>query len=300
MKKVSIFGVGNVGVRVAYLLSRSRDIAEIRLVDVHRRRSEATLLDFVQSNVALRSKVSFASPVEAKEILETDVVIITASVASDDRDGLKVPDSQTQKMMEDIITNISHFAPQSMVAVVSQPAEILCRLVEKEGGFPPEKVFGFPLLINREWFRDEVSRHVGVDNSDVRISTVRTLEGEEFVPEQSRVGGIPLSYFVADPRLIGRHLDREDMRKRRQFYHYSPAAVIAETTTQLVNGNRLVATAVVKDSEKDIYVESKSVIGPNGVERLIPLTLSEEQRARRNAYEKKAEEVTRELDRLRG
>lgn len=299
MKKVSIFGLGNIGVRVAYLLARSRDVAEIRLVDVERRRSQATYLDFVRSNVALSSKLGFASPVEAKEILESDVVVIAASVPSTGTPTLHVPDANTLKMMDGMIENISHFAPQATVAVVSQPAELLCKLVVEDGRIPPENVIGFPLLTNREWLRDELSRRVGIEPADIRMSTVRTLEGEELVPEHTRVGGVPLSVFLSDPAQIRRVVVTEKVANRLQHYHYSPAAVVAEVTMELVNRRRVVATAVVFHAESQIFLEAKAVIGPEGLERILPLTLSEGQQQRYAEYTEAVQHMTRELEKAR-
>ena len=299
MKKVSIFGLGNIGVRVAYLLARSGDVAEIQLVDVERRRSQATYLDFVRSNVALSSKLGFASPVEAKEILESDVVVIAASVPSTGTPQLNVPNAQTLKMMDSIIENISHFAPQATVAVVSQPAELLCKLVVEDGRIPPENVIGFPLLTNREWLRDELSRRVGIEPADIRMSTVRTLEGEELVAEHTRVGGVPLSMFLPEPEQIRRFVVTEKVANRLEHYHYSPAAVVAEVTMELVNRRRVVATAVVFHAESQTFLEAKAVIGPGGLERIIPLTLSEDQQQRYADYTEAVQRVTRELEQVR-
>lgn len=295
MKKVSIFGVGNIGVRVAYMLARGRDVAEIVLVDVDRKRSEATLLDFVQSNVALRSKIGFSSPVEPKEIIGSDVVIIAAGVKNGSGAKITQLDDATKKMLDEIGTQVGHFTPEATVAVVSQPAELICWYVRREGGFSPEKVIGFPLLTAREWFRDVLSRLAGVENSDIRITTLRTLEGEELVPEQTRVRGIPLTALVPNLSLIGEGPSEEETAKRLEHYHNSPAAVIAEVTMELVNHRRVVITAVAWSTEAKTYLEVKAVIGPDGVERIIPVQMSSDQQQRRHAYEQRVIELTRGL-----
>ena len=290
MKKVTIFGVGNIGARVAYFLARSRDVARIRLVDIAPERSRATLLDFLQSNVALRSKIAFSYYDEPKEIDQSDVVIVAAGVTGKADIGVATPADSDMKMMEEIAAQIGHFAPQAIVAVLSQPAEVFCSVIAKSGYFNPAKVIGFPLLVYREWFRDAIARAVGLSNQDIRISTVRTLHGEELVPAQCAVSGVPLSQLV-DPTRLPAPAD-EVMQKRLQFHHYAPAAIISEVTGELVGKRRQVITSICYNPEIGAHVESKAIVGPNGVERIIPLSLDAGQQERHEAYRERVVSLT--------
>lgn len=293
MKKVTVFGVGNIGARVAFFLARSRDISRIVLVDVDPGRSRATLLDFLRSNVALRSRISFSDYDEPKEIDASDVVIVAAGVEGSPGAALGAPTQADLDMMDEIAAHVGHFAPGAMVAVVSQPAELYCPVIVKSGHLDPARVIGFPLLIYREWFRDQIARRVGVSSADVRITTVRTLSGEELVSEQCSVGGIPLTSLTDD--LAGLSADPGDgaMTGRLRHHHYSPAAVIAEVTGELVSKRRQVITCVAHDASGGGFFETKAVVGPSGVERLLALALDSGQRQRHEQYRARVAELTR-------
>ncbi len=295
MKKVTIFGVGNIGARVAFFLARSRDVARIRLVDVDPERSRATLLDFMQSNVALQSKIAFASYDEPKEIDQSDVVLVAAGVEGRASPDVSLPSERDRRTMEDIAAQIGHFAPQAVVAVLSQPAEIFCSIIARSGYFTPSKVIGFPLLIYREWFRDRIARAVGLSNEDVRITTVRTLRGEELVLDQCTVGGIPVTDVVANTARLMELPSDEEMARRLRYHHYAPAAVISEVTGEIVSKRRQVITMVCAEPDSGAFIESKAVIGPQGAERTVELALTGEQTARHDEYRERVIGLTNGL-----
>lgn len=295
MKKVTVFGVGSIGVRVAYFLARNRDVARIRLVDIDPDRSKATLIDFLQSNVALQSKIAFASYEEPKEIEQSDVVIVAAGVDGTVSPDIAMPSERDRTAMEQIAAQIGHFAPQAIVAVLSQPAELFCSIIARSGYFAPTKVIGFPLLIYREWYRDRIARTVGLSSEDIRITTVRTLAGEELVLDQCTVGGVPIGRLTDNASQLEHRASDDVMKRRLKYHHYAPAAVISEVTGELVSRRRQVITAICAEPGAATFYESKALIGPGGVERTIDLRLPAEQQTRHDAYRARVDELTARL-----
>ncbi|MFP4549591.1 MAG: lactate/malate family dehydrogenase [Spirochaetales bacterium] len=292
MKKVTIFGVGNIGARVAYFLARSRDISRIRLVDIDPGRTKATVLDFLESNVALKSKIMYVSYDEPKEMDLSEVVIVASGVENKTDASVPEPSTNDIKKMEEIAAQIGHFAPTAIVAVLSQPAEIFCSVLAKSGYLEPKRVFGFPLLAYRELFRDQIARRVGISNEDIRISTVRTLDGEELVPAQTSVGGVRLSRLAPDLAANPIVADPEATEKRLRLAHYSPAAIVSEVTSEIVSKRRQIITAICASGENGTFVESKVVFGPEGYERDLELELTDGQKKRHAGYRDRVSKVT--------
>ena len=183
------------------------------------------MLDFLESNVALKSKIMYVSYEEPKEMDQSDVVIVASGVENKTDATVPEPSASDIRKMEEIAAQIGHFAPTAMVAVLSQPAEVFCAVLAKSGYLEPKRVLRFPLLAYRELFRDQIARRVGLSNEDTRISTIRTLEGEELVPAQSSAGGIRLPHLVrgladapieADPEVTEKRLGRERYVCRKQ------------------------------------------------------------------------------------
>ncbi len=294
MRKVTIFGAGKMGSRIAFFLSRSRDIARIRVVDVDRDRARATTMDFLESSIALKSKIEVVDYEEPKEIELSDVVIIAAGVKQHTDDRIEYPTDADIARMEEIGGHIGHFASQTTVAVFSQPAEIFCPIIARAGDLKKEQVFGFPLLIYREWYRAGIAKLVGLSNHDVRITTVRTLSGEELVPEQCTVGGIPLLDLVDESQLPAPP-SRKIMEERLAQIHYGPAAVVSQVASEIVGKRRQVATTICPDPETGLYTEAKSIIGPGGFEKRIPMKLSKEQNARHQEYVDAVKALTQKM-----
>ena len=295
MKKVTIFGAGSIGVRVAFFLARSREISQIVLVDVAPERSEGTVLDFLQSNIALRSKITFSPYDEPKEIGESDVVIVAAGGKRQPGPVLEAPAREDIETMRNIAAGIGHFAPQALVAVLSQPAELFCRVIADTGDIAPERVIGFPLLMYREWFRKEVARVVGVGSGDVRITTVRTSDGVELVRAQTRVSGVPVPELVTDCSRVADRADDAELLRRRERHHYAPAAVVARVVEEMVSRRRQVITCMCVDPETGAFPESKALVGPGGVEKVIPFDLTEDQQKRHQVYRDSVAELTGKL-----
>lgn len=300
MRKVTIFGAGSIGVRVAFFLARSREVGHIVLVDVAPGRSRDTVLDFLQSNVALRSKITFTDYEEPKEMGESDAVIVAVGSSSRVGTELEMPSGEAVETMRAIASHIGHFAPQALVGVLSQPAELFCKVVADTGSIRPERIIGFPLLMHREWFRREVARVVGVGAGDVRISTVRTPDGVELVRAQSRVSGVPLPELVTDCSRVVAGPDTEEMLRRRDRHHYAPAAVVARVVEEIVSGRRQVITCMCIDPGSGTFPEAKALIGPEGVEKVIPFDLEAEQVERHRVYRAEVLNLTRKLEALAG
>lgn len=292
MRKVTIYGAGNLGVRVAFFLARNREISRIVLVDIAPERSRSTAQDFLQSNVALRSKIYVTPYDEPKEMGESDVVIVAAGVAERMDTELSVPADADAETMRTIAAQIGHFAPQALVAILSQPAEFFCRIIADTGYIAPERIVGFPLLMYREWYRNEVARVVGVGAGDVRITTVRTREGVELVGAQTRVGGVPLPLLVRDHADLVVRAEIADMSKRRKEHHYAPAAVVARVVGEMVGRRRQVITCMCVDRDSGAFPEAKAMVGPDGVEKVIPFDLQEDQKKRHAEYRKTIIELT--------
>ncbi len=284
MRKVTIFGAGNMGARIAFFLARSRDVARIRVVDVDGDRARAATLDFLESNIALKSKIEMVDYDEPKEIELSDAVIIAAGVKKHTDDRIEYPTDVDIARMVEIGERIGHFASQTVVGVLSQPAEIFAPIIAKAGDLKPKQVFGFPLLIYREWYRAGIARLVGLSNHDIRITTVRTMSGEELVPEQCAVGGIPLMELIDDVSVLPPPPSHEVMEERLAQIHYGPAAVVSEVTSEIVGQRRHVATTICPDPATGLYTEAKAIIGSRGFEKRIPLQLSPEQKKRHQEY----------------
>ncbi len=284
MKKVTIYGTGNIGSRLAYFLAHSRDISRIRLVDSNPERTRSTVLDFLEANIALKSKIMVVNADEPIELELSDVVVIATSTDAGIKAGINQLSEKDVRQLEDISAHIGHFAPQAWVAVISQPAELICSELTSKGFVDRNRVLGFPLLIYREWYREQIARVVGLTREDVRITTVRTLEGVELVPEQCAVGGVPLLSLIDDPAELPSAPDIASMAHRISGAQYSPAAVAAGVVGELVSKRRQVITSIVPAGENKSFVETKAIVGPERFEREIEMKLSDDQAKGHAAY----------------
>jgi malate/lactate dehydrogenase len=109
------------------------------------------------------------------------------------------------------------------------------------------------------------------------------------------VGGIPVTDMVTDTSRLQELPSEEEMARRLRYHHYAPSAVIAEVTGEIVSKRRQVITMICAHQDSGAFIESKAVIGANGVERIVELALTEDQRARHNAYRERVISLTNDL-----
>ena len=286
--KVSIIGAGNVGATATYYIAE-KVIADLVMVDVAGGMTQAKALDFLHAGPLRGYDVSIAGTDDFARIADSNVVVITAGLprkpGMDRMDLLKVNAGIVKQAARAIVEH----APNAIVIVVSNPLDIMCHVALRSTGFDLRRVVGMAGILDSTRFRYFVAEQLGCALSSVH-AMVLGGHGDQMVPlpRLTTVGGVPITELM-DAATIARLVDRTRkggaeivaLLKTGSAY-YAPAASVSDMVEAVITDRKHLApcAAYVRGEYgiDDLFIGVPVILGKNGVERIIELTLTDDER----------------------
>ena len=306
MKKVSIIGAGHVGATCTYYVAE-KNMAGIVMIDVVEGMPQAKGMDFSQAAPLRKYGVTIRGSNDYREIADSDVVVITAGIPR--KPGMDRMD--LLRTNADIVGTaagkVAEYAPNSTMIVVSNPLDIMCTVALESSGFALKRVMGMAGILDSTRFRYFVAEKLGVAVTDVH-AMVLGGHGDTMVPlpRFTTVAGIPITKLMGAEEVQAlsdrtRNGGAEIVRfLKTGSAFYAPAASTAEMVEAvLTDEKRIVPAAAYLRGEyghEGVFLGVPVLIGKNGVEKIIELELSREER---EMLDKSAEAVKEGLSSLR-
>ena len=286
--KVSIIGAGNVGATATYYIAE-KVIADLVMVDVAGGMTQAKALDFLHAGPLRGYDVSIVGTDDFARIADSNVVVITAGLprkpGMDRMDLLKINAGIVKQAARAIVEH----APNAIVIVVSNPLDIMCHVALRSTGFDLRRVVGMAGILDSTRFRYFVAEQLGCALSSVH-AMVLGGHGDEMVPlpRLTTVGGVPITELM-DAATIARLVDRTRkggaeivaLLKTGSAY-YAPAASVSDMVEAVITDRKHLApcAAYVRGEYgiDDLFIGVPVILGKNGVERIIELALTDDER----------------------
>ncbi len=288
MSKVSIIGSGNVGSTTALYLAEKK-IADIYLFDIVEGLSVGKALDAEEGAPIRRYDIEIRGAEDFSKLSDSDVVVITAGVARRpgmSRDDLLVTNS---KIMKSVAEKVAQYTPNSIIVVVSNPLDVMAYLALKVTGFALKRVVGMAGILDSTRFRYFVAQKLGVSVCDT-TAIVLGGHGDSMVPlpRYTTVSGIPITELLPKDT-IEKIIERT--RKggaeivsylKTGSAFYAPAAAVAEMVECIIRDKRriLPCSAYLRGEYgiEGLFVGVPILLGKNGVEQVIELELTPEEK----------------------
>jgi malate dehydrogenase len=288
MNKVAVIGSGNVGATTVYYIAE-RNLADIVMVDVVEGLPQSKGLDFLHAAALRQYNGGIFGTNSYSEIAGADVVVFTAGITRkpgmDRMDLLKI----NAKIAKTAASAIAQFAPNAVVISVSNPLDIIALVILRETGFQPQRVVGMAGVLDSTRFRYFIAEKLGVWPGDVK-AMVLGGHGDTMVPlkRYASVGGLPLAELI-DEMTVDALIERTRNGGAEIVGHlktgsafYAPAASVAKMVESVVKDEkRLIPAAAFLRGEygySGIFLGVPILLGRNGVEKVIELTLSDEEK----------------------
>jgi malate dehydrogenase len=294
--KIALIGAGQIGGTLA-LLAGLKELGDIVLADMMEGVAKGKALDLSQAAAVegFNAKLGGAGVDSYAGIEGASVCIVTAGVprkAGMSRDDLL---SINLKVMEQVGAGIAKFAPNAFVICITNPLDAMVWALQKFSGLPTSKVVGMAGVLDSSRFASFLAEAANVSIEDVRAMTLGG-HGDDMVPmvRYSTIGGVPLPDCIKLGMFTQEQLDAMIKRTRggggeivallgTGSAFYAPAAsAIAMAESYLKDKRRVLPCAAYCKGEfgvKDMYVGVPVVIGASGVEKIVDLTLNEEEKA---------------------
>lgn len=289
--KVTVIGTGNFGSTVAFILAMRGTCHEVvlrgRNIDI----AKGKALDMSQAANAAREHTIVRAAETAEDMAGSQVVVITAGAPRSpgmSRDDLLVKNAE---IVKNYALEIKEHAPEAIVVVVSNPLDVMAYVVHKYTGFPRERILGMAGILDSARMAHFIYEKLGYGAGQIR-ATIMGGHGDTMVPlpKFTTVAGVPISDLL-DSEEIG-----EVVKKTKEggaqivnllgngSAYYAPAKSTAVMVDAIIKDtNQIHSCAVMLQGEygyNDIVSGVPVMIGANGVQKIIEMSLNDLQKTR--------------------
>ena len=292
--RIALIGAGQIGGTLAHLAAM-KELGDVVLFDIAEGVPQGKALDIAESGPVGGFDAKLKGANDYADIAGADVCIVTAGVPR--KPGMSRDDllAINLKVMKAVGEGIRDNAPDAFVICITNPLDAMVWALREYSGLPREKVCGMAGILDSARFRHFLSLEFDVSMRDV-TAFVLGGHGDTMVPlvRYSTVGGIPLPDLVSMGWTTQESLDAIVQRTRdggaeivgllkTGSAFYAPAASAIEMAeAYLKDQRRLLPCAAWVDGQlglKGMYVGVPTIIGANGIERVVDIKLDRDEQA---------------------
>ncbi|MGI9456561.1 MAG: malate dehydrogenase [Aeoliella sp.] len=298
--KITVVGAGNVGATTAHWCAAA-ELGNIVLLDIPQAGDmpKGKALDLMQASPVFGFDANIIGTSDYADSAGSDVVVITAGIPR--KPGMSRDDllATNAKIMGSVCEEVKKTSPDAVIIVVSNPLDAMVQRALQVTGFPPQRVLGQAGVLDTARYRTFLAMELGVSVEDIS-ALLMGGHGDTMVPLPSctTVGGIPVTQLIKPARLeeiVNRTrkggLEIVELLKTGSAF-YAPAAATAQMAEAVVRDKkRLIPCAAYCDKEYGVggyYVGVPVILGTGGVERIVELNLTQEEKV---AFQKSVDAV---------
>jgi malate dehydrogenase len=289
-KKIGLIGAGNIGGELARLFA-NEELGDVILFDIPPKENFAKgkALDLEQNGSVLGYDAHIRGTSNWGDLEGADVLVITAGIprkpgqSRDDLVATNLP------IIRDVANNAKKVCPHAFAIVISNPLDAMVYEYKRVVGAPKGLVVGMAGVLDSARFQLFLAREAGVSVKDVR-AMVLGGHGDDMVPVTSMttINGVPASTLIAKDKLE-KIIERtrkgggEIVNLMGTSAYYAPASsAVAMARAFLHDEKRLLPAAAYLEGEygyTDLFMGVPTVIGGKGVEKIIEIPLTEDEKA---------------------
>jgi malate dehydrogenase len=290
-RKITVVGAGFTGATTA-LMAAQKELGDVVLIDIPNMENptKGKALDMLEASPVQGFDANITGTSNYEDTANSDIVIITAGIARKpgmSRDDLVNTNANVMKL---VTKEIVKYSPEAIIIVLTNPVDAMTYTVWKESGFPKHRVIGQSGVLDTARFRTFVAQELNLSIKDI-TGFVLGGHGDTMVPlvRYSYAGGIPLEKLIPQDRM-----DAIVERTRKGggeivnllgngSAYYAPAAAIVEMTEAILKDQRRVLPAIAhlegQYGYDGIYLGVPTILGGNGIEQIIELDLTDDEKA---------------------
>jgi len=291
-KKISLIGAGQIGGTLAHLIT-IKELGDVVLFDIAVGVAKGKALDIAQSTSVSGSKVNLIGTNDYRDTKKSDVIIITAGIPR--KPGMSRDDllGTNLKIIKKVAEGIKEYSPNAFVICITNPLDVIVMAFQKYSGLPTNMVVGMAGILDSSRFKYFLSQELKVPVESIE-SLVLGGHGDNMVPmpNQTKVNGKPLNQLIQKDKL---ELIIDRTRKggaeigkllQTGSAFYAPAASAIEMAESYIKDlKKILPCAAYLNGEygiKNLYAGVPAKIGKNGVEKIIEINLSDEEKKQFN------------------
>jgi malate dehydrogenase len=304
-RKVTIIGAGNVGATTAEQII-AMGLSDVVLVDIVEGLPQGKALDLNEAAPVVGYDVRIMGTNDYKDTADSKIIVVTSGLAR--QPGMSRDDLMAKNagIVASVVKQAAAVSPDAIIIVVTNPLDAMCHVALTASGFSPERVIGMAGVLDSARFRSFIAEELEVSVRDIR-GFVLGGHGDTMVPlpRYSTVGGVPITELMSAER-IEQLVERTRnggaevvaLLKTGSAY-YAPAASVVEMIEAILRDRRRVLPCAAylrgEYGIDGLFVGVPIVLGNGGVEKVIEISLTDDERA---AFNRSADAVRVLLEKL--
>ena len=288
--KVTVVGAGNVGATCADVLAHREIANEIVLLDIKEGFAEGKALDIWQTSpINMYDSRTIGSTNDYSKTANSDVVVITSGLPR--KPGMSRDDliATNAGIVKTVTENIVKHSPDAILIIVSNPLDVMTYCSYLTAKVDSKKVFGMAGILDTARYRAFLATELNVSPKDIQ-AVLMGGHGDTMVPlpRYTTVAGIPVTELIEKDKLDA-IIERakfgggEMVKLLGTSAWYAPGAAAAQMVEAVVRDQkRIFPVCAWLQGEyglNDIYLGVPVVLGKNGIERIIELDLTADEKA---------------------
>ncbi|MEA2162480.1 MAG: malate dehydrogenase [Thermoanaerobaculia bacterium] len=303
--KVTVVGGGNVGATVAQGIAQ-KELADVIVVDIVEGVPQGKTLDLMETAPVEKYDSILRGSNGYDETASSDVVVITAGLPR--KPGMSRDDLlwKNEEIVAGVTREIVKRSPNAILIIVSNPLDAMCEVARRVSGFPRERVIGMAGVLDSARMRAFIAMELNVSVENTH-AFVLGGHGDTMVPlpRYSTVAGIPITELISKERIDAivertRTGGAEIVNLLKTSAWYAPGASTVEMVEAILKDKRkILPCAAYLTGEygfNNLYVGVPVKLGSKGIEQIIEITLTEEEK---KALQKSADAVKELFDTLK-
>lgn len=293
-RKVAVIGCGFVGSACAFALMQHGLYSDMVLIDANRARAEGEAEDIAHG-------LLFAKPMNIRagdyaDAADAAMAVVTAGANQKPGETRLDLVRRNSAIMLSVLGELKKAGFAGNILVVSNPVDVLTRVAQMHAGLPEGRVFGSGTVLDTARLRYLLGEHLDVDHRSVHAFIVGEHGDSEIALWSSAtVSGVPLhdfcemrGYFDHENamREIGESVKKSAYRiiERKGATYYGIAMAVLRICEAVVRDEKsILPVSAALHGEfgiEDVTLSVPAIVGKNGVEKIVPVSLSEDERTR--------------------
>lgn len=310
IQKAAIIGSGFVGTSIAFALMQKALFSELVLIDINQEKAAGEAMD-------LSHGIPFTAPMQIyaggyDDLADAGLIIVTAGANQKPGESRLDLVSRNAAIFKGIIPEISKRNQEAILLIVSNPVDIMSYVAWKLSGYPRERVIGSGTVLDTARLKYLLSRHLNVDSRSVHAFIIGEHGDSELaVWSAANISGIPLNDFC---EIRGHYHHTEAMERiyqdvknsayeiieRKGATYYGVAMAVSRITECLIrNEHSILPVSVSLEGVyglDDMYLSIPSVLGNQGVEKVLHLELDQEEMEKLQNSAAELKKILKQLD----
>ena len=307
--KVTVVGAGNVGATCADVLAYREVANEIVLVDIKEGLAEGKALDIWQkAPIDLYDSRTIGATNDYSKSAGSNVVVITSGLPR--KPGMSRDDliGTNAGIVKSVTENMVKHSPNAIIIVVSNPLDVMTYQAHITSKLPRTRIMGMAGILDTARYRAFLAEALNISPKDIQAMLLGG-HGDTMVPlpRYTTVAGIPVTELI-DSDKLNAILERtkvgggELVKLMGTSAWYAPGSAAAQMVEAIVKDQRRVFPVCIKlEGEygiKDCYLGVPVILGKNGIEKIIELDLTKDEKALLESSRNAVREVMDVLEKL--